>query len=332
MMKQRGFTLVELLVVIAIIGMLVGLLLPAVQQAREAARRIQCSNNLRQMGVAIHNSITSENERLPYGIYDLEIDGGEKGKYNYGFFALILPYLEQMNVYEMCDFERGIKAIEGPGRDVPVVEQRIGTYLCPSYSGEECADKSIAEAFRYGYLVTYNCVSGAEKPVRNSQGNLTYVGSSTSPNPFGPNTPVWDSKDDRNGAIPKTGLFGYGVQVKVGSCKDGLSNTLAVGEFVQKDVDGKLYPDWPGNVRPWAFGADSNRGTYSEKAIVYSINEEVSRPDVGFNHLPFGSHHTDIANFVRGDGSVGSYSSSTDLSILKALATRNGSEKIQEAD
>ncbi|MDO4584160.1 MAG: DUF1559 domain-containing protein [Planctomycetia bacterium] len=331
-MKPKGFTLVELLVVIAIIGMLVGLLLPAVQQAREAARRIQCSNNLRQMGLAIHNSVSSDNGRLPFGVYDREVGGKEKGSHNYGFFALILPYLEQTTVYEMIDFDAGIKVIEGPNRDVPVVEQRIDTYLCPSYSGEPCAEESVA-AFRYGYLVTYNCVSGAEVPTRDSAGNLIYSGdSSNTTNPFGSKTSVWDSRDSSNGAIPKTGLFGYAVQVKIGSCKDGLSNTLAIGEFVQKDQPGKLYSDWPGNVRAWPFGADSGRGTYAEKAIVHELNAEVSRPDVGFNHLPFGSDHSGVVNFVRGDGSVGSYSTRTELEILKSLATRNGDEPVQEDD
>ena len=89
--KQAAFTLVELLVVIAIIGTLVALLLPAVQSAREAARRTQCSNNLRQMGLAMHTYASTYQERFP---------PGSRGKGIHGFFSIILPYIEQKAVYD----------------------------------------------------------------------------------------------------------------------------------------------------------------------------------------------------------------------------------------
>jgi prepilin-type N-terminal cleavage/methylation domain-containing protein len=118
---QRGaFTLVELLVVIAIIGILVAMLLPAVQSAREAARRMQCSNNLRQIGLAVHNYHDTY-RYLPPGASDPSLAGASG-------FAAILPFLEQGAVYQAYDFTKG----NSDPANLQAVSQRIKTYLCPS--------------------------------------------------------------------------------------------------------------------------------------------------------------------------------------------------------
>jgi len=119
-LARRGFTLVELLVVIAIIGMLVALLLPAVQSAREAARRMQCSNNLKQITLAVHNYHDAL-LYLPPGSTNPDLSGSSG-------LAAILPYLEQASTYSLYDFSKG----NSDPANLRSVSQKIKTYLCPS--------------------------------------------------------------------------------------------------------------------------------------------------------------------------------------------------------
>lgn len=118
LLVRSGFTLVELLVVIAIIGILVGLLLPAVQAAREAARRMQCGNNLKQLGLALHN-YESTNKRLP---------AGRAPTTSISTFGALLPYMEQSNVYQLVDF----RVSSTHANNAAALGTNIPTFLCPS--------------------------------------------------------------------------------------------------------------------------------------------------------------------------------------------------------
>ncbi|MCH2180102.1 MAG: DUF1559 domain-containing protein [Mariniblastus sp.] len=124
---KRGFTLVELLVVIAIIGILIGMLLPAVQQVREAARRTTCANNLRQVGLAVHN-FESARGHMPAGAYFAY------GTVNYGSIMVqLLPYLEQNNLFEQYDFNSGISPDYQTMDDGRLIASHtIPTLVCPS--------------------------------------------------------------------------------------------------------------------------------------------------------------------------------------------------------
>ncbi len=120
MAARRAFTLVELLVVIAIIGILIALLLPAVQAAREAARRSQCTNNLKQIGLAIHDYMDVCRTHFP---------PGSPGRTRHGFFSLILPFLEQTSVYKDL-------TLSGSAHSETHRYTEIPGYVCPSYPGD----------------------------------------------------------------------------------------------------------------------------------------------------------------------------------------------------
>ena len=133
---RPGFTLVELLVVIAIIAILIALLLPAVQAAREAARRIQCANNFRQIGVALHNYHTALQAFPPGMVYEDSNCPDQKvpeGTFydGVGFCVFVLPYLEAGVTYDLIDFSLGGLAIYQP-ENIDVGRQRIAAYKCPS--------------------------------------------------------------------------------------------------------------------------------------------------------------------------------------------------------
>src|SRR3954451_24609497 len=131
---KRAFTLVELLVVIAIIGVLVALLLPAIQAAREAARRSQCKNNLKQVGLALHN-YESTRRIFPPGFTSSAdtVNGAGKGP-GWGWGAYILPYLEESSLFQQIDFKTNIEANSSPNKELRVATLQVSR--CPSDSVE----------------------------------------------------------------------------------------------------------------------------------------------------------------------------------------------------
>ena len=136
--QRRGFTLVELLVVIAIIGILVALLLPAVQAAREAARRMQCSNNLKQLGLALHNYESTFRTMPPSRLNpDTEIEDnlGNYSAYQ-SWTALVLPFIEQENLQDEIDFNNAWSRL----LNRPAVSKQMDTYICPSTPGSDRVD------------------------------------------------------------------------------------------------------------------------------------------------------------------------------------------------
>jgi prepilin-type N-terminal cleavage/methylation domain-containing protein len=299
--KSAGFTLIELLVVVTIIGILIGLLLPAVQAAREAARRMQCTNNLKQIGLALHNYASTWNDYFPLGI------SAATTTTTYGFFAHLLPFVEQQTLYD--EMKSLIQKNGDPTADSMYSSNKtvIPYYLCPSwpYKSVYLANET-PSAWRTGALATYNGVAGAY-----------------------PNKSPYTASTEGN--IPKNGIFGVGFCRRFADVRDGLSNTLAVGEMAIIEYYGYTIP--PGMCRPWTIGSRESLCLYSYKVVEsQGVNgksvDKTTTPTNGFNHGPFGGFHPNGANFLVGDGSVVFLSESIDWSTYRALATVDGGEAV----
>ena len=285
--RPGGFTLVELLVVIAIIGILIALLLPAVQAAREAARRMQCSNHLKQIGLALHNYLTANSGCFPIGCRPL---GGSR--HGHGVFSHLLPYLEQENVHETFDLD-GDTFVEDHRFTV------IPEYICPSYNLDYVNRGSQYPSYCQGAVTTYQGVGGARPDLTQDKTVSTSYGD-----------------------MPHNGFCVWNRIRKHRDVTDGLSNTLAFGEFTHRDKQG-AYHGPPGNVRPWINGDNAGLGSYAFKVVVHPIDAPLDRSTDGvpFNHLPMSSEHSEGANFLVADGSVHFLPASLDLETYRSLAT-----------
>ncbi len=219
--RARGFTLIELLVVIAIIAILIALLLPAVQQAREAARRTQCKNNLKQMGLALHNYMDVAGRLPPAGIHNVGILAGtfssraDSTSFGPSWIVLSLPYFEQANLYAQYNFN-GPPAPPRARDNVAVVGTQLSAVQCPSDSaGENAKHTNNAALFARGNYAA-NC--GAGNAYSNTDFNL-----SQERGPF---------------AISNS----YGA--KIAHLTDGTSNTLLVAEIVAGQQAGDVRGAW----------------------------------------------------------------------------------------
>ncbi len=209
MSRRRGFTLIELLVVIAIIAILIALLLPAVQQAREAARRTQCKNNIKQIGLALHNYHDTYNTFPPGRTRNPNIaDSWYTGNLNW--HGRILPFIDQAPLFNQIDWTRGggTNATDGnTGTANTAVRARIlPAFLCPS----DPANGSVSWTDPSGTRVT-------SPPLTDAYGRTSYVGNAGNVN-------------NESAATP--GLFGTNSSVQMRDITDGTSNTLAVSEVM----------------------------------------------------------------------------------------------------
>jgi len=291
---RRGFTLIELLVVIAVIAILIALLLPAVQQAREAARRTQCKNHLKQIGLAIHNYHDVHNVTPPGSLPGTGL--------SWGFATHLLPFLEQSTVYNSIDFESTdcaafLKAKQAAGEPDPA-SVLMSFLTCPS---DPYADHKLLSGPTGPTPASYD--TGFLYPA-------DYLGVSGSVE-----SAAWCPN---NGIDNGNGIFFTRSRTKFRDVTDGLSTTLFVGE--------RGIPD------DWGWGWPVCGGTECEHYV--SAERGLSPPDLPPNTANivrrFWSWHTGGTHFVLGDGAVHFLSTSIDHGTFTDLSTRNGGEVVGE--
>ncbi len=323
---RRGFTLVELLVVIAIIGLLVGLLLPAVQAARETARRSQCTNNLKQIGLALLNYHDSQG-CFPPGYLDgnkvaTSTPDNDVGP-GWGWAAFILPQLEQQNIYNQINFGQGIAHVS----NATLVQTALPFYQCPSDPLQDSIaiyDVSMTAPIATVAHSNYVGCNGWEECYWNAGGAGNGGGA-----------------DGLTGGMGQegNGLFYRNSRYTVASVTDGLSNTIFVGERSGDHspstwtgaVTGGLCPAWMAGQTPNSPppGPAYDNTDYAE-ALVLAHGNGTHLPSADFPIFDpdtfYSMHAGKGANFLFGDGSVRFLTSSIDPMTYQWQCTIAGGE------
>jgi prepilin-type N-terminal cleavage/methylation domain-containing protein/prepilin-type processing-associated H-X9-DG protein len=308
---RSAFTLIELLVVIAITAVLVGMLLPAVQKVRGAAARSQCQNNLKQIGLALHNYHDANKSFPPgYRASGPYSDGATDTAPGWGWAAYLLPYLEQDNLHRQLDFSQPIP-------NSPAIQTPVKVYLCPSdvypagpFSVTDGFENTLALAAPSGYAA---CVGGDESDTTGPTG---------------------------------LGIFYRNSQTRLAEVTDGTSQTILVGERAWSNVNGI----WAGaisggvvrrgNLNP---NPVSGAAWYPAAALVLAhshLNNPQGHPDgglddfssrhIGGSHFLFADGHVSFVRTIPGDNPDDTYT--PDSLAFQALGTRANGEVVVGLD
>jgi prepilin-type N-terminal cleavage/methylation domain-containing protein/prepilin-type processing-associated H-X9-DG protein len=343
--RPRGFTLIELLVVIAIIAILIGLLLPAVQKVREAAARMSCSNNLKQVGLGIHNF---ESSFQAWPQQSTVSNPAGSGAHGYSAWWTILPQIEQDNSFKDI---MGRTGVDGPTstwwmgtgtgpvatfdmKRTVVGRTRPKIYRCPSSNLPEertAVPAGVSWPFQWG---SYVLLAGSSN--HSSRDTVHPAG-------------VYP------GAIHSSGGAFPGVTViKIGSFTDGLSNTIVVGEqsaFLQGRTDNRTaMPDsgWsmgvknirvPNGNSTWSASGTHNANVLNSDCRCFNLTTVRERPNPtsffnyqlhGSCNTPLSSQHSGGINVLRGDGSVSFLTNSIDVNTLLNSVDRNDGNVVNQ--
>lgn len=318
--SRRGFTLIELLVVIAIIAVLVALLLPAVQQAREAARRTQCKNNLKQLGLAMHNH-HEQYDAFPSTVSTLF----------HSWSAQLLPFVDQNPLANIYDFKSNSTDVANR----PAVQYQLPFHICPSVPGSPRMDvrfKTSTPSSPDVWSAAISDYAGSYGPETSRMWTAPVV--TTVPKPD-------TSSSAQTGFFAGTAALGSrGRQSR--DILDGLSNTIMFFEqagapFVYRkgvkepgsgELTGTLYV----SLRSWARTNCSLVRAYKPSATAYAAADYTSgtRTINHTNNISIYSFHTGMANVALGDGSVRSLSENISLDVIIGLLTAQNSEVVGE--
>lgn len=281
---RRGFTLIELLVVIAIIAILIALLLPAVQQAREAARRTQCKNNLKQIGIALHGYHETA-LAFPPGWIGVDRSSGAhdfEGHNSFGWAVALLPHLEQGPLYKRLDTQQSMM----DPTNLSILQTPLQAFRCPSDTGPEFWD-IVDEASGSNVLATLS--------------SSNYVG-------------VWGTIELDDACSPgqpcrSDGFFYLNSRIRFKDLKDGVSQTFAVGERRHDKLD-QWNATWAGAVP---------EGEESLARILGVTDHTPNHPDAHMED--FSSFHPGGVHMLATDGAVKFITENIDHGVYQSLAT-----------
>ena len=310
--QTQGFTLIELLVVIAIIGVLVALLLPAVQQAREAARRTQCKNNLKQLGLAMHNYLDNY-KMFPSSFTAPKTTGFQtrvsKAVSGWGWGTMLLPYVDQGALFDQLDFT--VRNIVPTSQNGILGGTPLSIFRCASDTGpavnSDCASSgtnvnNCGELATSNYLVCFGSLSGLQ--------TVKFTGD--------PSTYYRQYTLDR-GVDGNRGVFGADSSTQASHITDGLSNTIMIGETLKGlgrngvTYRGGIWIGWPSTA-----GYEAVPGIMQQ-----ALNGGANFRIMGTDQHAFSSNHAGGAQFALGDGSVHFISENIDGTTLERLADRD---------